>query len=488
MLIRHILSYFVSRGLTGIINFVAIALYTRMLTTADYGGYALIVATAGLVNSIFFQWIRLVILRFLSKYKKEKSEYILLSTLLVGYFITLVAFIFALSLFLLWDVKLFSIILGILFLTISQSIFDIISELLRASLQAKAYGMLSVLKSSFSLGLSLLLINMGLGANGVIVGLTAGSLLSLLALHIFLKRKYNQTLLLLKRKTYFDLNLLKECLKYGLPLTATLSLSFILNQSDRLLLGWMIGKSEAGIYSAAYDLTQQTIIMLMMIVNLASYPLCVRALENEGIEAAQSQVRKGATALLMIAVPATIGIVVLANSISSSILGAEFSRKAADIIPIVAISVLLQGMKSYYFDLSFQLGKKTNLQIWPVFAGGLINIILNLLFIPVYGVKGAVYATLVSYIIAIVLSGIIGRAVLPLSFPLTDFVKITVCAIVMAVPLHFLDNINESIYGLVVKVIFGAFIYFVGIYALNIWGVRGHLESLRSKIKLGGSK
>lgn len=72
MLIKHIFSYFISRGLTGIINFVAIALYTRMLTTADYGEYALIVATAGFINAILFQWIRLVLLRFLSKYKKKK--------------------------------------------------------------------------------------------------------------------------------------------------------------------------------------------------------------------------------------------------------------------------------------------------------------------------------------------------------------------------------------------------------------------------------
>ncbi|ADI28218.1 lipopolysaccharide biosynthesis protein [Geobacillus sp. C56-T3] len=481
MFIKHVFSYFVSRGLTGIVNFLALALYTRMLSTEDYGEYALIVATGGLVNSVFFQWIRLVLLRFLSKYRNEKNEYVLLSTLFIGYLLTLVALIFVTSLSLLLGFETFSITIGVLLLAISQSIFDIISELLRASLQTKAYGLLSVLKSTISLGLSLLLIQLGLGLNGVVFGLIIGPLLSLWILYALQEKKQNIRFLLQKENFHFAL--LKECVSYGLPLTATLSLSFVMNQSDRLLLGWMVGKSEAGIYSAAYDLTQQTIIMLMMIVNLASYPLCVRALETKGYEAAQKQIRSSAVALFLIAAPATIGMVVLNNSISSSILGEEFREKASMIIPVVAISVLLQGMKSYYLDLSFQLGKKTTLQIWPVLAGGVINIILNLVFIPVYGINGAVYATFIAYIAAFVLSGIIGKAVFPVSFPLSDFVKIVVCAMVMSIPLYFLDNADDNLYRLMAKVGLGVLVYFTMVYLLNVWEIREHVSGWATKLK-----
>ncbi|ASS87267.1 hypothetical protein GLN3_09335 [Geobacillus lituanicus] len=482
MFIKHVFSYFVSRGLTGIINFLALALYTRMLSAEDYGEYALIVATAGLANAIFFQWIRLVLLRFLSKYRDEKNESVLLSTLFIGYLLTLAALIFVACLSLFLGFETFSITIGVLLLAISQSIFDIISELLRASLQTKAYGLLSVLKSILSLGLSLLLIQWGLGSNGVVFGLILGPLLSLWILYAFQEKKQDIRFLLQKENVHFDL--LKECLSYGLPLTATLSLSFVMNQSDRLLLGWMAGKSEAGIYSAAYDLTQQTIIMLMMIVNLASYPLCVRALETEGYEAAQKQIRSSAVGLFLIAAPATIGMVVLNDSISSSILGEEFREKAAMIIPVVAISVLLQGMKSYYLDLSFQLGKKTTLQIWPVLVGGVINIVLNFAFIPVYGIQGAVYATFIAYIAAFVLSGMIGRAVFPLTIPLRDFAKIVVCAMVMSIPLYVLDSADDNLYRLIAKIGLGFFVYFAMVYILNVWQIREHVSGWAAKLKM----
>lgn len=366
-----------------------------------------------------------------------------------------------------------------LLLTISQSIFEIILEILRSSLYSKAYGILSVLKSLISLIVALLLVKTGLGSLGVIIGLILGSFISVIYVSIFRKE---HKISLFNGFSNFNYDLLKEFLGYGLPLTATLSMSFIMNQSDRLLLGWLVGKSETGIYSVSYDLTQQTIIMLMMVVNLAAYPLCIRALENEGVEAAQKQVKSNATALFLIAIPATVGMVALADSISSSVLGGDFSTRAADIIPIVAISVLFQGTKSYYFDLSFQLGKKTSLQIWPVLFGGIVNVILNLVLIPSYGTAGAVHATLIAYTISIFLSWIIGKRIFPLPFPLRDVIKIMICSFLMGIPLYFLNNANETLYGLVLKVCFGAFIYFIMIYVLNVWNIREHLGALVNKI------
>ena len=125
MLIKHIFSYFISRGLTGIINFVAIALYTRMLTTADYGEYALIVATASFINAILFQWIRLVLLRFLSKYKKKKEHY-LLGTLFTSYIVTLIVLILITSLAVFLNLTTFYFAISMLLLTFSQSLFEII--------------------------------------------------------------------------------------------------------------------------------------------------------------------------------------------------------------------------------------------------------------------------------------------------------------------------------------------------------------------------
>ena len=481
MFIGNFLSYFLTRGLTGIINFLAIALYTRALSTSDYGEYALIVATAGFINVFLFQWIRLVILRFLPKYEKAGKGSLLLGTLFTTYFIILFAVALISTFIFLTKITSPHLILSVILLIISQSIFEIILELLRSSLYSRIYGILSVSKATISLSIGLFLIKTGFRSFGVVIGLILGSFLPIIILYVFLKKQ--KRLLPIKHLCNFNYSLLKEVLSYGLPLTATLLLSFIMNQSDRLLLGWMVGKSEVGVYSVAYDLTQQTIIMLMMVVNLAAYPLCIRALENGGIKQAQEQVRDNAVALFLIAFPATAGMVALSGSISSSVLGKDFSLRATDIIPIVAISVLIQGIKSYYFDLSFQLGKKTMLQIWPVLFGSLVNIILNLILIPLYKSEGAVLATLVSYIVAITLSWRLGQSLFPLVFPLKDFTKILIASLVMMVSLLFWDSDSETLYGLVLKVCLGLGIYSGVIYVFNVWGIRHRLGSFLVKVK-----
>jgi O-antigen/teichoic acid export membrane protein len=84
------------------------------------------------------------------------------------------------------------------------------------------------------------------------------------------------------RPGLLDLRLVRDLLAYGLPLAVTFALNFIVHSSDRILLGWLISYEAAGTYAAGYDLTQMSLTLLMMVVNLAAYPQIVRSLETEG--------------------------------------------------------------------------------------------------------------------------------------------------------------------------------------------------------------
>jgi O-antigen/teichoic acid export membrane protein len=78
-LLSHAAIYLVARGLPGIIAFLAIPLFTRLLDPADYGRYALVLATASLINALLFQWLRLSLLRYLPAYQDRPA--VLKSTL-----------------------------------------------------------------------------------------------------------------------------------------------------------------------------------------------------------------------------------------------------------------------------------------------------------------------------------------------------------------------------------------------------------------------
>src|SRR4051794_10850449 len=79
-ILSHAAIYLVARGLPGIIAFLAIPLFTRLLEPADYGRYALVIATASLINALVFQWLRLSLVRYLPAYKQDAPR--LKSTLL----------------------------------------------------------------------------------------------------------------------------------------------------------------------------------------------------------------------------------------------------------------------------------------------------------------------------------------------------------------------------------------------------------------------
>src|SRR5690606_31593212 len=103
----------------------------------------------------------------------------------------------------------------------------------------------------------------------------------------------------------------RELLLYGLPLTLTFGLDFIVSSSDRLLLGALAGVAAVGAYSASYDLAQQGMAALMMTVNLGAFPMAVRALETGGPAALRAQLERHAVVLLGLALPAAAALAVL---------------------------------------------------------------------------------------------------------------------------------------------------------------------------------
>ena len=76
----HAAVYLLARGLPGIIAFLAIPLFSRLLEPADYGRYALVMASVGVLNALLFQWLRLSLVRYLAAYRDDPGK--LKSTLL----------------------------------------------------------------------------------------------------------------------------------------------------------------------------------------------------------------------------------------------------------------------------------------------------------------------------------------------------------------------------------------------------------------------
>jgi len=252
----------------------------------------------------------------------------------------------------------------------------------------------------------------------------------------------------------------------------------VVSSSDRFLIARFLGEGPVGLYAAAYDLGQQTLTLLMMVVNLTAYPLVVRALEQKGVDAAKEQLRQNGTLLLAIGFPAAIGMAILASNVSEVLLGASFRENAIRLLPWVAFSILLAGVRAYHFDLAFQLGRHTVGQVWIMGTAALLNILLNLWWIPFYGMMGAIYATFTAYLLAFLLSATLGQRFFPIPIPYLDGLKIALASLLMVLPL-WLTTEYQGFYALAAKVLVGGTLYLVLIGLLNVGGYRTELLQRR---------
>lgn len=474
MLIRYTAYYGLARGVPGLLNFLAIAIYTRLLSPSDYGIYALVVVWVGLVNVVCFQWIRLSLLRFFPANLNDPRR--LLSTLLLAY--TSVASLTGVAGVAVWfavaDESLRTLVLIAVPLVWVQAGFELSLELMRSQLNPLRYGMMAGVRAVIALGLGVLLITWGFGAFGPLLAMLVGMLAAVVALGASLWRGARPSLALLPD--------LKPLLSYGLPLTATFALGFVVSSSDRLLLAALVNNEAVGIYTAGYDLVSHVINLLLVTVNLAGYPLVVRALEQRGREAAREQLDRNGGLLLLIGIPVTLGFIVLAPQIVALMLGEAFRAGATQLVPWVALAVFMSCIRAFHFDLAFQLSEKTLYQVWINGGAALVNVALNLLLIPAFGLMGAAYATVVAYGVALALSMLLGRPLFAISLVTRDNLKVLLCGAIMVACLWPLREASGT-WALVEQVLLGAAVYSVSAFSMNIANVRELMFAKRRTVK-----
>ena len=464
LVLRHSVSYLLMRGGPALLNLVGLLLFTRLLAPAEFGKYAIVVAAAAIGNAAMFWWVQLALLRFLPAHRGNRE--VLLSALAAGY-VTTVLFtlpVLGIALLLHEQIGMSPLLIAIGgALMWSTAWHDLNLEMARSELSPKRYGLLLAARSIIFVTVGATLAAMHMGAIAVLLGAIAGAAIpSLVALRYCWR---GVRLHLVKR------GLIGELLRYGMPLVLTSALMLVVNSSDRFFLRYLNGESVVGIYAAGYDLAQFSLGALMNVVYLAFFPLAVRALEDSGAAAARSTLKTGYTALLAIGVPATAGLTILSSDFTHVFLGARYVSTAA-VIPWVALGTFLGSLKAFYFDFSFQIAKATVIQFVIAAITALLNVVLNIIWIPRSGILGAAYATAVSFALGALLSAALGARVFKVPVPMRDSLQVLLATSFMAVALLATRDVHGGAVALFARVGAGMVTYAAAAIALNLLDCR----------------
>jgi O-antigen/teichoic acid export membrane protein len=386
MLLKHTFAYLFARGLPGLVNFAALMFYTRLLDPEQYGKYALVVALVSMGGVILFQWLRLVVGRWWPKEQGAPQAFLGRSLLI---FLLLSAATIGLSLLaaLVWPQPGWALMIvfgG--FLLVSQQWLELNLMLATMEFSPGRYAKLLGAKSVLALLIGGVLAWAGWGAWGPLLGLFVAStiVVPMFGHHLW------QGAMLAKTPR----PALREQLSYGLPLVATFALGWVISSSDRLLIGWMMSVDAAGLYSAGYDLAQQGVGLILATVQVAAYPLAVRAMESGGPNAARAQMKHSGEMIFFLACSAAGALCALPGPIAQIVLGPEFQQSTAQLLPIVGIAAALFGLKAFHFDMAFHLDGDSKPILVSSAVAAVLNVALNLFAIPRFGLMGAAFATL----------------------------------------------------------------------------------------------
>ena len=115
-----------------------------------------------------------------------------------------------------------------------------------------------------------------------------------------------------------------------------------------------------------------------------------------------------------------------------------------------------------------------------------LNIGLNIWLIPIHGLMGAVYATVISYALGFVLAVAVGRRFYPLPIPVRATFEIGFACACMAVAVLALPDISHlpDFVALVIKAALGASVYGAVCMAINAANSRTFVKGLLEKRRL----
>ncbi|MGM9524911.1 MAG: lipopolysaccharide biosynthesis protein, partial [Peptococcaceae bacterium] len=169
-----------------------------------------------------------------------------------------------------------------------------------------------------------------------------------------------------------------------------------LNQSDRIMINYFAGSGKAGIYSVAYS-AASIMLLLVSAINGSFNPWMYRKLKTEHYR----DVGDTAVTICLIVAAATLAISAFAPDLIALLATADY-QEAIWIVPPVAASVFFIFVYMVFANVEMYYGENRYIAVISIVCSA-ANVILNAIFIPLFGYLAAGWTTLVCYVLLAVL-------------------------------------------------------------------------------------
>ncbi|MEM9666333.1 MAG: lipopolysaccharide biosynthesis protein [Bacteroidota bacterium] len=427
------LRHLVIRYVPGSVGPVLLALastfiFTRVFEAEAYGRYVLAFTTAQLLAMLAGQWVQQAGVRYLSSRPDSTGPTRPMYALGVALIISLLALCTLGSVGVLWvlmapaDGVWWPYVIPALLAALGLTAFNILLAVLQSRRAARTHSAYRLVESMLKLSGAVLLVWIVFEHPASILwgaALSLGIVVPFLWCQVGLPGP-NRSLRYVQHTTVR--RFVRRFFVFGAPLAGWFLAANLLDSADRYMLQWLRGEAEVGIYAANYSLIGGGVRLLAAPLLLAAYPLLVEAWDRGRAEEASTWLTHITEGLLVIGGGAVAGLVLFSADLAGLVLGPDF-REGHRVLPLVMAGVVFWQIGMYvHKPLEFALQTTTMLKAGLACAA--INIALNAGFIPAFGYMGAALATLVSYLVYLLLVGWAARSMLPLVLPWGRLIKV----------------------------------------------------------------
>lgn len=234
----------------------------------------------------------------------------------------------------------------------------------------------------------------------------------------------------------FDKVLAKEMLWYAFPLVIAGFAGIINETLDRILLKHLlydgstqvslkIAEAQVGIYSACYKLAMLVTILLQA-YRYAAEPFFFAQLKNQDKNKVYAKVMN-----VFIAMVCLVFLVVSLNiDFFKLFIRNEAYYVGLKVVPILLLANVFLGIY-YNQSIWYKLSGQTKFGAFIAIGGALLTVVLNVVFIPLYGYMASAWATLIVYACQMIASYLLGQKHYPIAYNLRKFALYLVGALLV---------------------------------------------------------
>jgi O-antigen/teichoic acid export membrane protein len=450
-----------------VFNFVVGLLVAKFLGPEEYGRFALALATAMAVQTLFFDWLRLGATRFYSE-RTRKEEPALRATLDVAFAFLALGLAATAAMLLLSGVH-FTLSNGLIGLAmaaaVSNGLFDYNTALVRARFHDQLYTRLVIVKNllAFCLtgGGAFYFQSAKMALVGGIISLT-GSIVLARASLVDPGAEPRQA----------SVGVASALMRYSVPIVAANLLYLSIPLANRSIVAVFYGFSEVGQFSLAYDVGLKAVQAIGSTLDVVLFQIAVAMHERDGAVHAKAQLGHNMAIVIAILLPACTGIWLILPSIEQLIVPIAFRGPFADYLTYMMGGLFSLALIQFGVNPIFQIAKKTAPLIGAAVAACVVDAVL-VAFLPYRDhASGLAIAQTCAYGAALIVLIFLARYSKPQWPRLHDLWATGLGTAAMVAGLLPLRESDPGLVTLIEQVVLGVIIYAFCVFTFDTAGLR----------------